>query len=58
MLSRPYSPTKTTKAPAFSSELLICYNDYMDDDEKDLQLLDEELNDSDRDDGDMLACGE
>jgi hypothetical protein len=30
----------------------------MEDDEKELQLLDEELNDSDRDDGDMLACGE
>jgi len=27
-------------------------------DEKDLQLLDQELAESERDDGDMLACGD
>ena len=37
----------------------IIERNYMEDaDEKDLQLLDEELSESDRDDGDMLACGD
>ena len=39
--------------------VFLLYNkDMEEEDDKDLKLLDEELSDSDRDDGDMLACGE